>query len=120
MSDLSETDVQEVLQEKEGGFVDALHRVFQRADDWYEDHLDRRGRDAVDQCLHLAGWFLIACLGTAAAAWAVAHWREFVSQAPIERIDDTERDMRFMLVGACLGQVVHTGWTTWLAAALSG
>jgi hypothetical protein len=35
-------------------------------------------------------------------------WREFVKQAPIERIDDTARDLKFTMIGACCGQAVHT------------
>lgn len=73
---------------------------------WY-DGLPRSKRDAVDQALHVAAGFAIASLGTAAAAWGWAHWREFQVQAPIERIEDTRRDMRFVLYGAVGGQVVN-------------
>jgi hypothetical protein len=79
--------------------------------DWY-DGLSRAGRDRIDQTLHFLAAFGIASLGTAAGAWEWAHRREFVEQAPIERIGDTQRDMRFMLYGAWVGQVVWTAWTT--------
>lgn len=76
---------------------------------WYDD-LSRPQRDAIDQTLHVAAGFMIASLGTAAAAWAWAHWREFKVQAPIERIEDTRRDMRFVLYGATGGQIVFLSW----------
>lgn len=118
-----------VLQKAKARFNGAVRAVlssaedlFERAawavQDWYEEKLDRRGRDRVDQTLHVVGWFLLAAVGSAALAWAVAHHREFVRQAPIERIDDTERDMRFMLIGSAAGQVVHSAWTTCLAVAV--
>lgn len=78
---------------------------------WY-DGLSRAGRDRVDQTLHVLAGFGIASLGTAAAAWEWAHRREFIEQAPIERVGDTQRDMRFVLYGAWGGQVVWTAWTT--------
>jgi hypothetical protein len=91
--------------------------------DWYEG-LDRAGRDAVDQTLHAGAGFGIAALGSSWAAWAWAHRREFVVQAPIERIEDTQRDMRFMLYGAGVGQVVFTAWTAavavWVGRLLGG
>lgn len=129
MSGVHESFLRKVLRKRRGWVDAAVHPVLAAADEavgravntvveWYEDRLDRGGRDLVDQTLHVLGWGLLAAVGTAAAAWAVAHHREFVRQAPIERIDDTERDMRFMLIGAAIGQAVHTTWTTCLVIAL--
>lgn len=85
--------------------------------DWYR-RLSRRARDAWDQAGHFGMCFGLAAVGSAAAAWGFMHWREFVKQAPIERIDDTERDSRFGVYGAAVGQVIHTAWTSALAVYL--
>ena len=74
--------------------------------EWY-DRLSHAGKDAVDQALHFLMGLGISSVGSAAAAWAFFHWREFVEQAPIQRVYDTERDMRFGLIGACFGQVIQ-------------
>lgn len=87
--------------------------------DWYEA-LSRENRDRVDQALHFLAAFVIACAVSAAGAWSWAHNREFFAQAPIERIEDTERDMRFMLFGAGAGQIVHTYWVGSLLLWLCG
>lgn len=86
---------------------------------WYQS-LSREGRDRVDQTLHVALGFVLALIGSAALAWGFFHWREFVQQAPIERIEDTRRDMRFGVYGAVAGQVVFTAWTTWVVLAIRG
>lgn len=78
---------------------------------WYR-RLSREARDAWDQAGHVAMCFGIASVGSAAAAWGFMHWREFAQQAPIERIEDTRRDMRFGVYGAAAGQVVFSVWTT--------
>jgi len=96
-----------------------LSSALERFDDWVEETWERfrhwwnrlpRGvREPIEQTLHFVFLGLVpAALGTAAAAWALNHWREFYHQAPIERIDDTERDMRFALYGAVVGQAVNT------------
>lgn len=85
--------------------------------DVYED-LSRTQRDIVDQTLHFLAGLAIATVGTAAAAWAWSHHREFVQQAPIERIYDTERDDRFVLYGAALGQGINLTWVSILASAI--
>lgn len=81
---------------------------------WYS-RLSRRGRDAVDQAGHFLMCFAIASILGAGAAWAFMHWREFYEQAPVERVDDTERDMRFGIFGAIAGQPVFMTWTVLLA-----
>lgn len=78
---------------------------------WYEK-LPRKARDAWDQTGHFWMCFGIAAVGSAAAAWGFMHWREFDAQAPIERIEDTRRDMRFGIYGAIPGQLVFSAWTT--------
>lgn len=88
-----------------------------RDPDWY-DRLSHSGKDTVDQALHFLMGFALALVGTAAAAWAVFHWREFFEQAPIQRVYDTERDMRFGLIGAAVGQVAQLGWLAILASAV--
>lgn len=85
---------------------------------WYEA-LPDWAQEAVDQAAHVAMGFGLAAVGTAAAAWAFFHWREFVQQAPIERVYDTERDMRFGIIGACVGQFVFWAWTGALTVWLS-
>ncbi|MDX2018220.1 MAG: hypothetical protein SFY95_11375 [Planctomycetota bacterium] len=81
---------------------------------WYA-RLSRRARDAWDQAGHFGMCFALASALGAGAAWAFMHWREFFDQAPIERIDDTERDMRFGLFGALAGQLVFMTWACVLA-----
>lgn len=81
--------------------------------EWY-DGLTRRQRDAIDQTGHFLLGLVFASLGSAALAWAFFHRREFLEQAPIERIHDTERDMAFGLSGACWGQVVHSLAIVWI------
>lgn len=99
------------------GLEEGVSRLHDAPLDWY-DGLSRTGRDRVDQTLHFLAGFGIASVGTAAAAWEWAHRREFIEQAPIERIGDTERDMRFVLYGAWGGQVVWTGWVCWATTAV--
>ena len=84
---------------------------------WYKK-LSRENRDRVDQAAHLVVMgFLPSCLLSAAPSFAFMWHREFVKQAPIERIDDTARDMKFCMIGAVLGQVVHTaGWIALVVA----
>lgn len=85
---------------------------------WYQ-RLSHAGKDAVDQALHFLMGLGIASVGTAAAAWALFHWREFYQQAPIQRVYDTERDMRWGLIGACVGQIVNAvalGAIVWAVA----
>lgn len=86
---------------------------------WYR-RLSRRARDAWDQTGHFWLGLVIASVGSGAAAWAFFHWREFDQQAPVERIADTQRDMRFGVYGAAVGQVIHTTWTCVLAARIGG
>ena len=75
---------------------------------WYQD-LSRKNRDRVDQALHFTVMgFLPSCLLSAAPSFAYVWDREFVAQLPIKRIEDTARDMKFVMLGACCGQVVHT------------
>ena len=67
---------------------------------WYK-RLPPSAREAVDQTGHailgaLGGLF---CLDR-----PLVWWREFVSQRPIERIDDTARDMWWFAVGGTIGQ----------------
>ena len=85
--------------------------------EWY-DKLSRKNRDRVDQALHfvLMG-FLPSLVLSAAPSFAYMWHREFVKQAPIERIDDTARDMKFCMIGACVGQVFNTaGWIALVVA----
>ena len=84
---------------------------------WY-DRLSHDGKDAVDQALHFLMGLGFSVVGTAAAAWAFFHWREFFQQAPIQRVYDTERDMRFGLFGAVLGQGLQLGWLAAMASAV--
>lgn len=86
-----------------------MSKLSRKLHNWY-DNLDRDERDVVDQILHFLAGFGIASVGSTAAAWEWAHRREFIHQAPIERINDTQRDMRFKLHGAWVGQIVWTGW----------
>jgi hypothetical protein len=85
--------------------------------EWY-DNLSRKNRDRVDQAAHFVVFgFLPSCFLSAAPSFAFMWWREFVKQAPIERIDDTARDMKFTMIGACVGQVVNTaGWIALVVA----
>lgn len=101
----------------EGWLEEGVSRLHDAPVEWYEG-LSRAGRDRVDQTLHVLAGFGIASLGSAAAAWEWAHRREFIEQAPIERIWDTQRDMRFVLYGAWGGQVVWTGWVCWATTAV--
>jgi hypothetical protein len=73
----------------------------------------------VDQTLHfvLIG-FLPSILFSAAPSFAYTFWREFVKQLPIDRLDDTIRDTKFCMIGACVGQVFHTAGWIWLALPL--
>jgi hypothetical protein len=66
---------------------------------WYK-HLSRQARDVVDQTLHVLWFGSVSLFLSPSIAWAWAHYREFHAQAPIERIDDTERDLRFSVFGA--------------------
>lgn len=86
---------------------------------WYK-RLSRRARDAWDQTGHFGMCFGIASVASGAAAWGFMHWREFNQQAPIERIADTRRDMRFGVYGAAAGQVIFTGWTVAVAIWAAG
>ena len=64
--------------------------LWEKVMDWY-DALSRSQRDAIDQTLHFIFLGLVpAAIATAAASWGLNHWREFVKQAPIERIADTQ------------------------------
>jgi hypothetical protein len=75
---------------------------------WY-DELSRKNRDRVDQTLHfLLMGFIPSIFLTAAPSFAYAWNREFIEQAPIERIEDTARDMKFVMMGAVCGQAIHT------------
>jgi hypothetical protein len=81
---------------------------------WYDD-MSRKNRDRVDQALHFVViGFLPSILVTAAPSFAYVWWREFVHQAPIDRIDDTIRDIKFCMMGAVCGQVIHTA--AWVCA----
>lgn len=84
---------------------------------WYET-LPRARQNAVDQALHVAAGFVISSVGTAVAAWGWAHWREFVKQWSIERIRDTQEDMRSVIWGAIPGQVVFLVWFGVLCSAV--
>ena len=87
--------------------------------DWYQA-LSRQNRDRIDQFLHfLLMGLLPSMVLSAAPSFAYMWHREFVAQAPIERIDDTARDMKFCMIGACVGQVIHTGaWVAGIVLAL--
>lgn len=88
---------------------------------WY-DSLSRENRDRIDQFLHFTLMGLLpSALLSAAPSFAYMWHREFVKQAPIERIDDTARDMKFCMIGACVGQIIHTAaWITGVALACHG
>ena len=70
---------------------------------WYAA-LSREERDRVDQALHVAGGVL---MGLVFADRLFVWWREFVAQAPIERLEDTKRDMLFWGIGGTIGNVIQ-------------
>lgn len=98
----------------EAAVEEGVSRVHDAPLDWYEG-LTHDGKNRVDQALHALAGFGLAAVGSAALAWHWAHHREFVEQAPIERVWDTERDMRHVLYGAWAGQIFFTGWTVTVA-----
>jgi adenylosuccinate lyase len=72
---------------------------------WYQ-RLPRGARDGIDQTLHFLGGFALALVfGDRLFAW----WREFVGQAPIERIEDTRRDYFFWALGGTVGHIAQVG-----------
>ena len=67
--------------------------------------MDPQDRDKVDQALHFLMGVAMGLSFTVLLLW----WREFRQQAPIERIGDTGRDIRFSLIGVTVGQVALVG-----------
>lgn len=100
MPDLPSATVPPVLQKKKRWKDSALYRVLVRS--WY-DRLDRAERDYVDQAGHFTLGFILGFFLPGWVSWAICHHREFVRQAPIQRIDDTERDMFFWQLGTIGG-----------------
>lgn len=104
MPDLQKSALPAMLPEEECGEESPVFRLLA----WY-DSLSDAGRDCIDQTLHTAAGFGLGLVLPSWASWAICHHREFVQQAPIERIEDLERDMRFWLIGTAIGWTVRAG-----------
>lgn len=119
MPSLPTRPVPPVLPKKGRRKDSALHRMFVGPLDWYDD-LPREKRNAIDQTLHVFAGFFLGFFLPGWASWAICHYREFVKQAPIERIADTEQDMRFWLLGTAMGWSARWGLITgWVSHVLS-
>lgn len=77
---------------------------------WYQK-LSKEEQERIDQTAHFFMGFFLSAAASPVAAWWLFHVREFIWQAPVERVNDTEKDMRFGLYGATVGLIPFLTWT---------
>ena len=73
---------------------------------WYRDLTPQR-QEAVDQIAHLVCGLSLCALGGAYLSMVGLYVREFWVQWPVERIEDTRKDMAFWTAGAGVWEVVR-------------
>tara|TARA_Y100000361_G_scaffold87255_1_gene77517 strand:+ start:445 stop:690 length:246 start_codon:yes stop_codon:yes gene_type:complete len=73
---------------------------------WYRDLTPQR-QEAVDQIAHLVCGLSLCALGGAYLSMVGLYAREFWVQWPVERIEDTKRDMAFWTAGAGVWEIVR-------------
>jgi hypothetical protein len=71
---------------------------------WFQA-LSKPVQEVIEQTLHVLMGVGLGLTCTVLVVW----WREFVQQAPIERLEDTGRDILFTLAGVTVGQIMLLG-----------